>query len=976
MPKAIPFEWQEDINCINFVFHIPGVKSEKVDILISDLYVKVNSPPHFFDADLFSEIDPTHTSTRAKVGGGQLRLRLRKREPQIWRHYRVTSLAKEDIIKRRESSLSQAEARQQEEYTKRSEFRTTQLKAGEKEQWRLDHENRRQIEKWKEEEAEVAAQYVYDSFEGGELKKGEVEDVEVWNRIGQEYTSLEDAGNDAPVVEQAPPNGTSDSTVAQEIDSSREQSTQIAVRMADRNVAQEELPVVRDQGGKIAMKFTERRTIGVPARDRPGLNREPPHPKNVAARPRLAGEPEGDEHGDETDPVWLKDKGDEFCTRGDYAAAVLAYTKALKIASHAKCFANRALCHLHLGNLGVCVEDCNNAISVLNLRNRAPAGSLGALKDPEEQIMRAKIEVRLGVAYLWMGEFKKSLEHMKRSLEVEDGLTRDDEETIRHDIDRIAKAWETAESKAQADMTFKRALGKGIDHMQRALEQYDKVVEVDKENAVVLSNRSQCRLQLAQYQGCLEDSAVAMQSLTRWPAARRAPRPPARPSRMEPPFLEDHTFVNPHVPKKDEPSWLMKQEGVAFDALPDLPKGWEWVKNAEEKTPDAWIAIKKKLSKLEIDLIREAIQELQDALYSRKPHIIDAGIAKAKQLILENRPAPSSIAVKQAIEYNDKLKKHLEEKEKHKQELDAELRVEMDLPELTAQLVEKRHGTVVGIFPRAHPVQKSRRRLLAKLRLRRSTALAALGKKSAAIEELLAVLAMEPVNAAAQAALAKLTAETGDDLDTLLPKEEVLQHDPDPQVDTSAEQPVVAPSDGALSAAGPKSGDVRPSHGPGLAVPNPEIPGTHQRREKDFIDLDDLEDNDDVDSPERTAALIDTATQYLKKSDFASSLQMYRYALNKPDFPSNEAEVKCYCNMALCLQKLRRNDALESAATRGLKRIAEVRELASIDEKKLLQLEAALLSRRGWARIQLGKTELGEADAKAVKRMVAAANTA
>mmetsp|Transcript_15664 Transcript_15664/g.37736 ORF Transcript_15664/g.37736 Transcript_15664/m.37736 type:complete len:972 (+) Transcript_15664:59-2974(+) len=969
MPKAIPFEWQEDSSCINFVFHIPGVTSEKVDILISDLYVKVNSPPHFFDADLFSEIDPTHPNTRAKIGAGQLRLRLRKREPKIWRHYRVTNLGKEDIIKRRELALSQAETRQQEEYTKRSEFRTTQLKAGEKEQWRLDHENRRQIEKWKEEEAELAAQYVYESFECGELKKGEIEDVEVWNRTGQEQTSIENVGGESAAVEKMSPSGTSDRVVLEAVEDSREPAVQTALRESP-GPAPEELPDIRDHGGKIAMKFTERRTIGVPARDRPGLNREPPHPKNVAARPRLAGEPEGDEHGDETDPVWLKDKGDEFCTRGDYAAGVLAYTKALKIASHAKCFANRALCHLHLGNLGVCVEDCNNAISVLNLRNRAPAGSLGALKDPEEQVMRAKIEVRLGVAYLWMGEFKKSLEHMKRSLEVEDGFTREDEETVRHDIDRIAKAWETAESKAQADMMFKRALGKGVDHMERALEQYDKVVEADKENAVVLSNRSQCRLQLAQYQGCLEDSAVAMQSLTRWPAARRAPRPPARPSRMEPPFLEDHTFVNPHMPKKDEPAWLMKQEGVAFDALPDLPKGWEWVKNAEEKAPDAWIAIKKKLSKIEIDLIRETIQELQDALYSRNPNKIDAGIAKAKQLILENKPAPSSAAVKQAIEYNDKLKKHLEEKEKHKQEVDAELRAEMDLPELTAQLVEKRHGAVVGIFPRGHPIQKSRRRLLAKLRLRRSTALAALGKTSAAIEELLAVLSMEPANAAAQAALAKLTAETGDDLQLLLGQGEVLQSDPDPHVDPSGGQVVVDTSDHGQS-----SENAKPVAWPRVATYSAARPPVSQKSdEKDFIDLDDLEDNDDVDSPERTAALIDTATQYLKKGDFASSLQMYRYALNKPEFPSHEAEVKCYCNMALCLQKLRRNDALESAATRGLQRIAEVRELGSIPEKQLAQLEAALLSRRGWARIQLGKTELGEADAKAVKQMVAAAN--
>ena len=53
-----------------------------------------------------------------------------------------------------------------------------------------------------------------------------------------------------------------------------------------------------------------------------------PHPREALgdqpqkAVPQLAGETDHDE----TDPVWLKDKADQFMVNGDYTSAYLAYT--------------------------------------------------------------------------------------------------------------------------------------------------------------------------------------------------------------------------------------------------------------------------------------------------------------------------------------------------------------------------------------------------------------------------------------------------------------------------------------------------------------------------------------------------------------------------------------------------------------------------------------------------------------------------
>merc|ERR1740139_231269 len=106
---------------------------------------------------------------------------------------------------------------------------------------------------------------------------------------------------------------------------------------------------------------------------------------------------------------------------GDYQGACNAYTEALKLALNARAFANRAVAHMYLGNLEQCLEDCQHSLRILDRRNQVPDGQMPVSKDPQDEAVRIRVQVRMGTAYLWLGAFGKAEAHLNKALEVEDG---------------------------------------------------------------------------------------------------------------------------------------------------------------------------------------------------------------------------------------------------------------------------------------------------------------------------------------------------------------------------------------------------------------------------------------------------------------------------------------------------------------------------------------------------------------------------
>merc|ERR1719281_2033811 len=189
----------------------------------------------------------------------------------------------------------------------------------------------------------------------------------------------------------------------------------------------------------------------------------------------------------------------------------------------------------------------------------------------------------------------------------------------------------------------------------------------------------------------------------------------------------------------------MKQQGVKEDVLPDVPDGWEWKRDASSPIEDSWVAVKKTLTQAEILKIREKIQALQEACFQRKIPEIQELVSKAKSEMMKNT-GPSAKAIKQAEDFIHVLEK-LEAKREDEQRL-RNTRVEEERRTPIA-------ATGLG-FPAKHPPQRARRRLCAKVNLRRARALEVTGDTDGAVTALRSVLRLEPKNPDALEALVRL----------------------------------------------------------------------------------------------------------------------------------------------------------------------------------------------------------------------------
>eukprot|EP00933_Yihiella_yeosuensis_P051039 TRINITY_DN48873_c0_g1_i1.p1 TRINITY_DN48873_c0_g1~~TRINITY_DN48873_c0_g1_i1.p1 ORF type:complete len:971 (-),score=271.45 TRINITY_DN48873_c0_g1_i1:157-3069(-) len=957
MPLPIPFDWSEDENSLTFVLKARGVKAKNVSVVLCDVYVKVNIHPSFFDVDLSHEIDPDHPKTRCRVGSDKVTLTLKKKEPGIWSEFRIQGKTKEELKDRRQKALEDADAREKDRIQKKEDFKHEMIKHAEHEQWRKDSENRVQIENWeKEEKAEWEKQTFkdFDEDTGALVGEDDLPQKEAERRDDDFY----EPGQDVP-----PPRTTHRVTLSKSskpgnaVEVSEEEAAKI---QEDKKLVKEDLiwtqqeldeteeyvPDVRENPGKIGIRFTERIRPGVPVRDRGGT-RAPPFPKDAPkaeALPPMMAEDCRDE--DETDPVWLKDKADSLMVSGDYQGAYNAYTQALKLAANARCFANRAVASLYLGNIEQSIEDCNSSIRILDLRTRAPNGHMPAPADPEDQKVRARVEIRMGVAYLWLGAFGKAEAHFEKALAAEDGLDAEETKQVKADLEQVRQSRSALATKELADAAARKAAGATAEKEEEiastALGLYEEAAAADHESAVIHANRCFARLRAGQLHECLADADAALTLLRRWPLPNKPPKKPSRPARLDPIYLDDPTFVHPDKQKQGEVEWLMKHNGGSTKDLPGLPDEYEWVKDAAEKNENAWIAIPRKRPQAVIDAIRRATTALQDAMYTRKPYIIRQQVEVAVQ---ENKAGegPSSKAIKQAMEYADKLEEHEKEREAEMEAESARERREEEEFDLEDHLAPRRSGVAKAGLVGSHPVERTRRRLFVKVLLRRAKAHELLGQIEESKVDLRSVLRVEPENPEAKRRLADF---------------KVKESAP------SASSTAPAPSDEAdATVMGPSPSSADPSSAPGASSVSGKVADDDSDGEEKEVDH------------ASTQALLNSAAEYMKKNDYPSALEIYHYARNTiKSWETPLVELKVLSNTSLCLQRIRgRLPDLITSCNDTLRRISQLRRQddSGVTEEMLLRMECAALSRRGSAYAQQKKPEQSAEDAARVKELLA-----
>merc|ERR1711939_918397 len=480
MPITAEYTWEESDDVIAVLVPLRGAKTSAEHIFIADEYVKVNSAPYFLELDLQGQIRAA--DSRAIFSRDGLRLHLHKSTAGEWGTL-VTDLPKEERLARREASIeNRYESMKAERDTKKKE-KTKDDKTALHSHFDMEDQRKRWIEGKKD--AEMAMQ---------------ADELAEWQRKEEAAAAMLKAGDDGE-------GDASSSAIVQKGGSGaavrRKKKTSSKV-IFDRP----DLPPPR-AANKVKISFTQT-TRPTPARadntDNIGPN-DAPRSKPVLKRVR---NPDAVDIG-EQNPVWLKDRGDQYFAVGDFASAANAYSAAISldddeyvatIASRVcKYYSNRAACYLQLGKHRKCALDCDRAPELMQMANSEAIHCDKQQADAEATTrMMCKLHTRQATALTHLGDVEEARRHFQDAIKhsPEDML-----KGLREDLSRL----DAVDIKQDADAAVKMG-----DYV-KALELYARARDIDPQNAALWSNAALCHLALQNNAGCVEACTNALKPL-------------------------------------------------------------------------------------------------------------------------------------------------------------------------------------------------------------------------------------------------------------------------------------------------------------------------------------------------------------------------------------------------------------------------------------------------------------------------------
>lgn len=185
-------------------------------------------------------------------------------------------------------------------------------------------------------------------------------------------------------------------------------------------------PPVRESG-TIEIKFSERNFV-TPKRESQDPAEQEWLLKQTEARKAIGFVPE-DLRAEERDPMYLKEKGDEFFRQKNYLAAISAYSTGIKLAGDCyELYLNRSAAQFALGNHQRCAEDCSRALELLN--------------PPVKSNLKARIQAlaRRGAALSNLGFLRQAYDEFVAAVKLDPN-----DEMLKHDAETLRAKVEAAE---------------------------------------------------------------------------------------------------------------------------------------------------------------------------------------------------------------------------------------------------------------------------------------------------------------------------------------------------------------------------------------------------------------------------------------------------------------------------------------------------------------------------------------------------
>lgn len=149
---------------------------------------------------------------------------------------------------------------------------------------------------------------------------------------------------------------------------------------------------------------------------------------------------------EDSDPLWLKDKGDHFYKRNDFSSAINAYSKSLEFdKDFLMSRFNRATTWLKVRSFEHCVADCDD------IENHIMGLKEDERTDEFYQKMLARLLVKRGAGYTFMSKFDEAVKDLEQAIKYKGIFGEPDILTIMRDIERIKVRKQSQQLKQEGD---------------------------------------------------------------------------------------------------------------------------------------------------------------------------------------------------------------------------------------------------------------------------------------------------------------------------------------------------------------------------------------------------------------------------------------------------------------------------------------------------------------------------------------------
>jgi tetratricopeptide (TPR) repeat protein len=223
---------------------------------------------------------------------------------------------------------------------------------------------------------------------------------------------------------------------------------------------------------------------------RESLAKEPPYPKSKKYIPEknYLGQ-----EIDEKNPIWAKQRGDNFYNNKDYRSAINAYNKALDLdPTFLKVLINRGTSYMCLGEFDLALDDFNKSINLINDIDKKERS------DSFYDRINVKALSKIYSVYALRQEYQKALDIINEKLLLKEHafpfiIPENKWKQIEKDKILIESRMKNEKLKEKGDNLLK---GKNLEEAEKV---YKEVLYIEPENERVLSNLSMIYLFMGKY---------------------------------------------------------------------------------------------------------------------------------------------------------------------------------------------------------------------------------------------------------------------------------------------------------------------------------------------------------------------------------------------------------------------------------------------------------------------------------------------